>query len=159
MYRQPAEGETRTMLSTKLIKILNLDEGATDAQIEEKVVDLRRAVKNDELDELDALKLIERGEHEQVTLNDDGTLTVTLLYPLKSGKEEITEVVVRRPKFKHLREMDKLTGDMAKAQALLAAVSGRATSEFAELDSEDLTVLNACLRFFSEKRRRTGAVS
>ncbi|MCY1003992.1 phage tail assembly protein [Nannocystis pusilla] len=154
-YREAAE---RTDVNiTKIIKGLGLSEDASEEQILEKIADLKRA-SDDEEEELDALQRIERGEHEQVAVNDDQTLEVTLLFPLQSGTEKIHALVLRRPKFKHLREMDRHEGDIAKAQALIAAVTNRSMKELNELDEEDLLTLNAGMRFF-KRRRRTGAAA
>jgi hypothetical protein len=86
-----------------------------------------------------------------------GSFTVTLLFPLKSGTETLTDLVIRRPKFKHLRAMDSKKGDIEKSQALLAAVSGRASKELDEMDQSDMAVCAAVLAFFSRKRQPTGA--
>lgn len=147
------------MDTSKIIKALRLDADATEAQIIDRIADLHRAADKGDAEEKEIVARIEAGEHEQVAVGGDGELTVALLYPLQSGSEKIVELVVRRPKFKHLREMDKHTGDIAKSQALLAAVCNRSPRELNELDQEDLAVLNACLRFFSGRPRRTGAVS
>ena len=144
--------------ATKLTRALDLDADATEAQILERIADLKRDAGDSE-EERTLIERIAAGEHDQVGDNGDGSLVVTLLYPLKSGSEIITELVLRRPKFKHLRAMDSKEGDIAKAQALLAAVSGRAPKELDEMDQDDMGVCSAVLAFFSRKRPPTGARS
>lgn len=103
---------------------------------------------------------IERGEHEQVAAQEDGAMVVTLLRPIVIGKSgSITELVLRRPKVKHMRAMDAASGDVAKGVALLAAVAGRAPRELDELDIEDFKVCSAVLGFFSRRRPATGVAS
>ena len=155
----PLEREENTMIdATKLTRALDLDADATEAQILERIADLKRDAGDSE-EERTLIERIAAGEHDQVGDNGDGSLVVTLLYPLKSGSEIITELVLRRPKFKHLRAMDSTEGDIAKAQALLAAVSGRAPKELDEMDQDDMGVCSAVLAFFSKKRPPTGARS
>ena len=155
----PLEREENTMIdATKLTRALDLDADATEAQILERIADLKRDAGDSE-EERTLIERIAAGEHDQVGDNGDGSLVVTLLYPLKSGSEIITELVLRRPKFKHLRAMDSKEGDIAKAQALLAAVSGRAPKELDEMDQDDMGVCSAVLAFFSKKRPPTGARS
>jgi hypothetical protein len=146
-------------IDTDITKALGLSEDASKVQILERISDLKRAAGDEDEEERDAIQRIEQNEHEQVRLNEDGSLLVTLLYPLKSGTETVDEITMRRPKFKHLREMDKFEGRVAKSQALIAAVSNRSVKELNELDQADLLVLNACLGFFSARPRRTGAAS
>ena len=144
--------------AAKLTRALDLGADATEAQILERIADLKRDAGDSE-EERTLIERIAAGEHDQVGDNGDGSLVVTLLYPLKSGSEIITELVLRRPKFKHLRAMDSKEGDIAKAQALLAAVSGRAPKELDEMDQDDMGVCSAVLAFFSRKRPPTGARS
>lgn len=148
------------MDTAKIIEALELKPDANEAQIIERIADLKRSSADD-----DATSLVDQvaaGEHEQVGVNDDGSMVVTLRYPIaigRTGAATITELVLRRPKMKHLRAMDAATGDMAKAQALLAAVCGRASRELEELDTDDLAVCQAVLAFFSRRRQQTGAGS
>lgn len=145
----------------KIIEALGLRPDASEVQILERIADIKRAGEGDD----DAKSLVDRvaaGEHEQVGVNDDGSMVVTLQYPIaigRTGAADIAELTLRRPRMKHLRAMDAAQGDMAKAQALLAAVSGRSSRELDDLDTDDLAVCQAVLAFFSRRRQRTGAES
>jgi hypothetical protein len=141
----------------KIITALGLADDATDAQVLERIADLRREVSGD--DEASLIDQIEAGTHEQVAANADGTMTVTLFYPIKIGKTEITEIKLCRPKAKHMRATDAKDGAVAKQLALIAALAGLSTKELDELDFDDFQVVRAVTNFFSVKRRRTGAVS
>ena len=152
------EGATTMFDEMKVLKALGLDASATDAEVLERIADLRRDA-GDKEEERTLIEAIAAGDHDQVADNGDGSFTVTLLFPLRSGSEVISELVLRRPKFKHLRAMDSKEGDIAKAQALLAAVSGRAPKELDEMDQDDMGVCSAVLAFFSKKRPPTGARS
>lgn len=149
------------MTLTKIIEALELPLEASETQILDRIADFKRTSADAE----DATSLIDRvaaGTHEQVGVNDDGSMVVTLLYPIaigRTGAATITELTLRRPRMKHLRAMDEAKGDMAKAQALLAAVSGRAPRELDDLDTDDLAVCQAVLAFFSRRRPLTGAES
>lgn len=148
------------MDTAKIIDALELRPDADEARILERIADLKRSGADD-----DATSLVDQvaaGEHEQVGVNEDGSMVVTLRYPIaigRTGAGNITELTLRRPRFKHLRAMDAAQGDMAKAQALLAAVSGRSSRELDDLDTDDLAVCQAVLAFFSRRRQRTGAES
>lgn len=105
-------------------------------------------------------ELLERGEHERVSINADGSAVVTLHFPLKSGKETITELTIRRPRAKDLRKMDNSKGgDIGKGLALLVDLSRRAATEIDELDSSDVQLCTEVMGFLQQPPRRTGASS
>lgn len=150
------------MDTAKIIEALGLRPDASEAQILERIADFWRAGEDDDDDAKSLVDRVAAGEHEQVGVNDDGSMVVTLQYPIaigRTGAANITELTLRRPRMKHLRAMDEAKGDMAKAQALLAAVSGRSSRELDDLDTDDLAVCQAVLAFFSRRRQRTGAES
>lgn len=142
------------MDTLKIIKALDLGEDATEAQVLERIADIKR-----DRDERSVAETIAAGEHEQVALHDDGTVTVTLVYPIKFGTAVVDELKFSRPKGKHMRKMDAVDGVLAKQLALFAALSGLSTKELDELDAVDFNVCMAVTAFFSLQRRRTGARS
>ena len=73
---------------------------------------------------------------------------------LAAGGEQIAEVVLRRPKAKHLREIEALTGHQTAAYLIGALSSPPLTaSEIDALDGNDFRRLDeACARFFRNSR-------
>jgi hypothetical protein len=142
----------------KITKKLELEDDATEAQILAAINDLQAAADVDK-EEASHLARIKAGEHDQVGVNEDGSLTITLAFPFKSGSELVEQLVLRRPKGKNMRAMDAVEGDMTKALALLGSCAGKSLKEMNELDGADIVVGTACLGFFNKSSRRTGAVS
>lgn len=68
--------------------------------------------------------------------------TLKLQYPITFGDETITELKLRRPTGKDLREVfDAQAGEWARVIALGATLSGRAPSELEGLDGADAMAL------------------
>jgi hypothetical protein len=71
----------------------------------------------------------------------------TLKHPVevrtRSGDlvETVTVITMKRPKAKHMREMDKASGQMGKVLLLIQATSGVPMSVVDEIDGEDVTAL------------------
>ena len=107
------------------------------------------------------LALIRAGEHEQVALNADGSATVTLLEPLTLGKDQITELTMRRPKLKDLRRAEEMAkgSPLARMSTMIQLLSGQAQKLIDELSSHDANVAGLVAAFLGERRPRTGATS
>jgi len=78
-----------------------------------------------------------------------------------AGATRIDEVVLRRPKARHLRELEALSGHQTAAY-LIGALSTPALSpsEIDELDGNDFKRLDeACARFFRNSRSTGGSAS
>lgn len=143
-----------------ITRALALSEDASRTDIDDRINSLREAAGEDGIEDLSDLELIRRGQHEQVTINADGSATVSLYCPTRSGTEEISELTIRRPKAKDLRKMDEGKGSgLAKAFAMLAALSKRAPSEIEELDGADLSLCSTVIGFLQKPPRRTGSSS
>lgn len=141
-----------------LVTALGLDEDADAAAVLDKISALRDAAgeSDDDDDASGILTLIKAGKHEQVSLNDDGTVTLTLNFPIAHGKEIISELVLHRPRAADLMKMDDVKGEHRKSIALLASMASRTMKELLALDMSDIEVGSAIIGFFRAKSRKTG---
>lgn len=83
-------------------------------------------------------------EHIEIT-NDDGSLTIELLYPIDVPTgEQITEVTLKRVKQKTMKEMrNRYKKDMEElGDAMLAHSSGLTLEDIGEMDMADYTYLS-----------------
>ena len=87
---------------------------------------------------------------------ETGGKYVELLHEIKVGETIVDRIVLKRPKAKHLRKMDRAKGDIGASLALIVALSGQPTAVVDELDTEDLNRIGAVLDFFSNGSRATG---
>lgn len=83
---------------------------------------------------------------------------------IKSAKDDtvvetLTELRLARPKGKHLKAMDKVSGEVAKTLALIAACAAVPPAQLDNLDAEDFTALGEIAEGFFGGRRETGATS
>lgn len=142
---------------------LGLEETAGDVQVLERIQELRAGAGEQWEQEPPDLTLIRKGEHEQCSLNPDGSVTVTLREPITIGKAEpiCTEITLRRPKLKDLRRAEELAkgSPIARMAAMIHLLSSpsQAPKIIDELDSMDANVLGLVSAFLSERRRQTGA--
>lgn len=98
----------------------------------------------------------ESGESSHVIVkNDDGSKTITLLFPFKYGDRQITDVTIKRFKGKHLKTLSekRTIGEM-----LLLAGKNMAEPPafFDEMDGEDVAALMEVMGDFLGASRRTG---
>lgn len=140
---------------------LGLDVEAGDAQVLERVQELRAAAGEEFEREDPELRLIRKGEHEQCCLNPDGSVTVTLMEPIVIGNITVSEITLRRPKLKDQRKAEELAkgnplARMAVAIQLLSSPN-QPPKIIDELEAHDANVLGYVVAFLREKRRRTGA--
>jgi len=81
---------------------------------------------------------------------------VDLKYPVSVGEETITELVFKRPKVKHLREMDAIDGDIAVTEAMIIALSGVSPAVAANIDAVDFAKISEVLAVFFVGIQPTG---
>jgi hypothetical protein len=62
---------------------------------------------------------------------------LTLTTPIEFKGHEIAQLVFKPIKVKHMQEMDKHTGDIAKSIALMSSLTGVAIDAIKELSAED----------------------
>ena len=148
--------ETTIALKT-LATALKLADDSTSRDCFDRIETLLEASGEDPAD-LSDRELIKRGEHERVSIDDDGSAVVSLYYPLKSGTERIAELKIRRPKTKDLKKMDESkSSDLGKGAGLLAALCGRAQSEIEDMDAADFALCSNVIGFLQRPPRRTGS--
>lgn len=87
---------------------------------------------------------------------ETGGKYVELLHRIKVGETTVDRIVLRRPKAKHLRQMDRAKGDVGASLALITALSDQPTAVVDELDAEDLNRIGVVLDFFTSGSRATG---
>lgn len=149
--------ETTTIATKTLALALLLSEDSTSRDCLDRITSLLEASGEDPADMSDK-ELIKRGEHERVSIDDDGSAVVSLYYPLKSGTERIAELKIRRPKTKDLKKMDESkSSDLGKGAGLLAALCGRAQSEIEDMDAADFALCSNVIGFLQRPPRRTGS--
>jgi len=151
--------DTKTILHA-----LALPEDASDRDILDRIEGLRSEAGEEVDDDLNDIELIRRGEHERVSIDGRGA-TVELYFPIKSGTEVITQVLMRRPKARELRRMTeakengKALEGLAKTLVLIADLTGRAPKELEDLDAADWSLLTTVSGFLQRPPRRTGTSS
>jgi len=62
---------------------------------------------------------------------------IKLDYPVDAGSETIDELRLTRPKVKHLKQMDEIEGDVAKAEMMISVLSGVPLSVISNMDAVD----------------------
>lgn len=139
---------------------LGLPETAEDTAILAKIADLRQQC-GDEGAEEDKdppeLKLIKAGQHPNCSMNSDGSITVTLEYPITIGKLTTSELTLRRPKMKDLRKTDlQKSSHTTWTATMIASLSGQADRVVDDLDGQDVSVLSMVVGFLLSRRPRTG---
>lgn len=90
-----------------------------------------------------------------------GSVVYQLQYPFeitsKEGKvlESYTSFELKRPKGKHLKATDRVTGEAAKTLALIAACAGVLPEFLDDLDIVDFTHLGEIVEGFTKAPRPT----
>lgn len=143
-------------MDIELVKdALKLDATASDTEVLSRIAQLWEAA-GEEVKEPPELPLIRAGQHEQVALNPDGSITVTLAYPVKIAHEVWTEFTFRRPKFKDIRNATKAGDELAVSSALMCALSNQTARVIEDMDSTDAGLCSIVCRFLQQKLPRTG---
>ena len=75
-------------------------------------------------------------------------ITITLKHPIKIDGREVAQLTLRRPKVRDLERMDKVSGEMAKAVALVADLAEITPDQVRELDAGDFTAVAEALGDF-----------
>lgn len=91
-------------------------------------------------------------------VTDEAPITVPLQYPISIGGETVAELRLYRPRAKNLWEMDAVTGEQRKLDALLASVAGATLREIGELDAADrVAAQEALLPFLASQSSPTAS--
>lgn len=147
-----------------ILYALALPEDASDRDILDRIGELRDEAGEEDAADLSDRELLRRGEHERVSIDGRGA-TMSLYFPLRSGTETITELLVKRPKAKDLRRMSeakeqgKPLENIAKLLVLASSLTDRAPKELEELDAADYNLLLTVVGFLQRPPRRTGSSS
>lgn len=89
-------------------------------------------------------------------VNDDGTVTVTLAYPIKVMNEEKTSLVMKRPKGKQLRAMDNATGTVSASLSLIQKLTNIPEPSVDALDALDIGTMGRVIEGFTRLSLPTG---
>ncbi|EMQ6642058.1 phage tail assembly protein [Pseudomonas aeruginosa] len=93
------------------------------------------------------------GDALQVTLVEP----ITYLHSKLDGERTLTELrLAKRVKGKHMKAMDKATGEISQALALVAALSGVPAHAMDDLDARDLDLVQVLIAPFLPRSRATG---
>lgn len=84
-------------------------------------------------------------------ISSSSVIKYTLKVPLKHGNEIIKELVITRPKLKHLRTMDDATGDIDRVAKLLVVLCNLPPPVLDEMDSTDFSALGDIITDFFPK--------
>ena len=82
-------------------------------------------------------------------------VVVALDFPIKYGEETVTEIGLKRPKAKHLKNLVGKT-DEEKAFNLAVKLSGRPPSFFDEVDGVDFIKVTGVIGDFLANGRKVG---
>lgn len=108
-----------------------------------------------ELDKEFEEKLKEVEADPRVSVMKEGRRVVTLAEPFKFLDKEISTITFRKPKGKDWRAMDAEKGEIGKAYALAAALSGQDVAVFDEMDGDD-ALLCVLVASVMGKKSKTG---
>ena len=103
-------------------------------------------------------------EDELARIKDHGDkVEITLIDPLTykhsklDGERTLTSLTLaKKIKGKHMKAMDKASGEISQVLALAAALAGVPVNAMDELDARDLDLITAVLEPFLPKSRKTG---
>lgn len=106
-----------------------------------------------ELTEEERARVQDLGDALQITLVESITYTHSKL----DGERTITDLrLPKKIKGKHMKAMDKASGEISQALALVAALAGVPAHSMDELDSRDLDLVQVLIGPFLPKSRATG---
>jgi hypothetical protein len=83
------------------------------------------------------------------TNNPDGSITLTLAYPVKSKAGDIVQLTLQRPRARHYKLTDSVSGPVGKSMRLLEAVAGVDERDLGDLDSVDWNESQEIINSFS----------
>ena len=67
--------------------------------------------------------------------------SITLKHPITVDGREVSEISLRRPKVRDLERMDKVSGEMAKAVAMVGDLAELTPDQVREIDAEDFSAV------------------
>lgn len=86
-----------------------------------------------------------------IAKNDDGSVTVTLAFPIKHDGQDLDKVTLRRPKAKDFRLMGKQSGtDVDKSLWLIGALSGLPSGSTDQIDAADMAEFGEVIEGFTK---------
>lgn len=71
-------------------------------------------------------------------------------------EETVTDVTVRPPKGRDLRQLDRFPGKMGQSLALIGVLTGLTQDQVDDLDAEDVTGLGEIVAAFFPEPQKTG---
>lgn len=74
--------------------------------------------------------------------------SIKLKHPITVDGREVAELTLRRPKVRDLERMDKVSGEMAKAVAMVADLTELTPDQVREIDAGDFTAVAEALGDF-----------
>lgn len=89
------------------------------------------------------------------TVNEDGTITVPLQFPVTFNDKERTELRLRRPKGRDLKAADDKSS-MAMTAKLIGILAGVPSPVVDSLDAVDFTACGSAVAHFLSPSPRTG---
>jgi hypothetical protein len=92
---------------------------------------------------------------DRIINNSDGSVSVTLVYPITGPDGEISQVTLRRAKGKDIRSL-RGASDSDRALNMVSQLSGIAPPFIDEMDGEDVAVLNREVGRFLGNSPETG---
>lgn len=95
-------------------------------------------------------------EYENVTINPDKSVTLTLETPISWGSDtNITALHFRRGKAADLQKA-KAKDKVEESIAIISRLTGQTPAAIAELDLADFMTANEIIKFFTARSRKTG---
>ncbi len=89
-----------------------------------------------------------------LSTNEDGSVTVTLAHPLKTGDGDIATVIIRRPRGKDLRLLSEKGS--SNSFWMLAQLSGQPIPILDQMDGVDVTAMFKVIDDFLAPSPATG---
>ena len=78
---------------------------------------------------------------------------IKLVEPIEANGETIYELTMQRPKVKHLKIVDTVSGDVEMAIMLVSKLCNVPPSSVEELDAEDMAACSELLEGIMKKKR------
>ncbi len=105
------------------------------------------------LSEEERARVHDHGDVVEITLVE----SITYKHSKLDGERTLTTLTLnKKVKGKHMKAMDKATGEISQALALVAALAGIPAHAMDDLDARDLDLVQLVIRPFLPKSQRTG---
>ena len=92
-----------------------------------------------------------------IRVNEDGSTTVALSYPISHDGKTIDEVTVRRPKVRDLKRIDGKE-DMAQTVMLIEILTGLSRALVDDMDTHDFKVIGDIIGGYTSKGKSGSAL-